>query len=161
MDPVTQYLESNRDHFLESLKAVLRIPSVSTQPQHAADMKRCAEHVKDDLLKAGLTRAEVVSMKDGHPIVYGEWLGAPGAPTVLVYGHYDVQPVEPLELWHTPPFEPTLREYVDSLSGYQKNRPVDLPLDLRKRLADEWGFCFDEWGYSTSIGTEVAAGRAR
>jgi len=109
MDPVTQYLEQNRDHFLESLKAVLRIPSVSTQPAHAADVRRCAEHVKQDLLKAGLERAEVVSMGSGHPVVYGEWLAAPGAPTVLLYGHYDVQPVEPLDLWHTPPFEPTLR----------------------------------------------------
>ena len=110
MDPVTQYLEQNREKFLDSLKAVLRIPSVSAQPQHAADMKRCAEHVKQDLLAAGLERAEVVSMGGGHPLVYGEWLKAPGAPTVLLYGHYDVQPVEPLDLWHTPPFEPTLRD---------------------------------------------------
>ncbi len=110
MDPVTQYLEQHRDHFLDSLKAVLRIPSVSTQPDHAADVRRCAQHVKQDLLKAGLERAEVVSMGNGHPVVYGEWLEAPGAPTVLLYGHYDVQPVEPLELWHTPPFEPTLRD---------------------------------------------------
>ena len=110
MDPVTQYLEQHRDHFLDSLKAVLRIPSVSTQPDHAADVRRCAEHVKQDLLKAGLERAEVVSMGSGHPVVYGEWLKAPGAPTVLLYGHYDVQPVEPLDLWHTPPFEPTLRD---------------------------------------------------
>jgi len=110
MDPVTRYLEDHREHFLESLKAVLRIPSVSTQPQHAADMMRCAEHVKKDLLAAGMERAEVVAMPGGHPIVYAEWLKAPGAPTVLLYGHYDVQPVEPLELWHTPPFEPTLRD---------------------------------------------------
>ncbi|MEO5617358.1 MAG: dipeptidase [Candidatus Eisenbacteria bacterium] len=110
MDPVTQYLEKNREKFLDSLKSVLRIPSVSAQPHHSADMKRCAEHVKQDLLAAGLERAEVVSMGDGHPLVYGEWLKAPGAPTVLLYGHYDVQPPEPLELWHTPPFEPTLRD---------------------------------------------------
>jgi acetylornithine deacetylase/succinyl-diaminopimelate desuccinylase-like protein len=110
MDPVTQYLDQNRDKFLDSLKAVLRIPSVSAQPKHADDMKRCAEHVKRDLLNAGLERAEVVSVGSGHPLVYGEWLKAPGAPTVLLYGHYDVQPVEPLDLWHTPPFEPTLRD---------------------------------------------------
>jgi len=110
MDPVSQYIEQHREHFLDSLKAVLRIPSVSAQPQHAEDMKRCAEHVKQDLLKAGLERAEVVSVGKGHPLVYGEWLKAPGAPTVLLYGHYDVQPVEPLDLWHTPPFEPTLRD---------------------------------------------------
>jgi len=110
MDPVTQYLDDHRDHFLDSLKAVLRIPSVSAQPSHAADMVRCAEHVKQDLLKAGLERAEVIPSSSGHPLVYGEWLKAPGAPTVLLYGHYDVQPPEPLELWHTPPFEPTLRD---------------------------------------------------
>jgi acetylornithine deacetylase/succinyl-diaminopimelate desuccinylase-like protein len=110
MDPVTQYLEHNRDKFLDSLRSVLRIPSVSAQPQHADDMKRCAEHVRQDMLAAGLERAEVVSMGAGHPLVYGEWLRAPGAPTVLLYGHYDVQPPEPLELWHTPPFEPTLRD---------------------------------------------------
>lgn len=110
MDPVTRYLEQNRDKFLDSLKAVLRIPSVSAQPAHAADMRRCAEHVKQDLLAAGLERAEVVAVGRGHPLVYGEWLKAPGAPTVLLYGHYDVQPPEPLDLWHTPPFEPTLRD---------------------------------------------------
>ncbi len=110
MDPVTRYLEENRDRFLDSLKAVLRIPSVSAQPKHADDMRRCAEHVKRDLLAAGLERAEVVAMGEGHPLVYGEWLGAPGAPTVMLYGHYDVQPPEPLELWQTPPFEPTLRD---------------------------------------------------
>ncbi|HTO91718.1 MAG TPA: dipeptidase [Candidatus Sulfotelmatobacter sp.] len=109
MDPVTQYLEQHRDKFLDSLKAVLRIPSVSAQPAHAADMKRCAEHVAQDLRAAGMTRAEVVPTA-GHPLVYAEWLGAPGAPTVLLYGHYDVQPPEPLELWKTPPFEPTLRD---------------------------------------------------
>ncbi len=110
MDPVTRYLEDHREKFLDSLKAVLRIPSVSAQPHHAADMRRCAEHVKQDLLAAGLERAEVVSMGDGHPLVYGEWLKEPGAPTVLLYGHYDVQPPEPLDLWHTPPFEPMLRD---------------------------------------------------
>jgi acetylornithine deacetylase/succinyl-diaminopimelate desuccinylase-like protein len=110
MDPVTQYLETHREKFLDSLKAVLRIPSISAQPQHSADMKRCAEHVKQDLLAAGMERAEVIPVGSGHPIVYAEWLKAPGAPTVLLYGHYDVQPPEPLDLWHTPPFEPTLRD---------------------------------------------------
>ncbi len=109
MDALTQYLEQNRERFLDDLKAVLRIPSVSAQPEHQADMRRCAEHVAQDLKKAGMTRVEVVPTA-GHPVVYGEWLGAPGKPTALIYGHYDVQPPDPLERWHTPPFEPTLRD---------------------------------------------------
>ncbi|MFN8586823.1 MAG: dipeptidase [Candidatus Eisenbacteria bacterium] len=107
MDALTQYLEQNKDRFLENLKACLRIPSVSAQPAHKADVRRCAEHVCAHLKSIGMTHAEVAETK-GHPVVYAEWLGAPGAPTALLYGHYDVQPPEPLELWKTPPFEPTL-----------------------------------------------------
>ena len=109
MDALTQYLESHQEQFLEDLKAVLRIPSVSTEPQYKEDMLRCARHVADDFKKAGMTRVEIVPTA-GHPVVYAEWLGAPGKPTALLYGHYDVQPVDPLELWQTPPFEPTIRD---------------------------------------------------
>ncbi len=109
MDPLTQYLEQHQDAFIDSLKSVLRIPSVSTDPDHNADCARCAEHVAQDLKRVGMTRAEVMKTA-GHPVVYAEWLGAPGKPTVLLYGHYDVQPPDPLELWHTPPFEPVLRD---------------------------------------------------
>ena len=109
MDKLTQYLEDNRDKFLDDLKAVLRIPSVSAQPQHKGDVEACARHIADHLKKLGMTRVEVVPTK-GHPVVYAEWLGAAGKPTVLLYGHYDVQPPEPLELWKSPPFEPTLRD---------------------------------------------------
>jgi len=108
MDALTQYLEQHRDRFVEDLKAVLRIPSVSAQPEHREDMKRCAEHIAAHLRELGMTRVDVVPTA-GHPVVHAEWLGAPGKPTALVYGHYDVQPPEPLELWKTPPFEPTLR----------------------------------------------------
>ena len=107
MDALTQYLESNRDRFLEDLKAILRIPSVSADPAYKADVRRCAEHLAAHLKSIGMTTVEVVETK-GHPIVYAEWLGAPGAPTALVYGHYDVQPPDPLELWKTPPFEPVV-----------------------------------------------------
>jgi acetylornithine deacetylase/succinyl-diaminopimelate desuccinylase-like protein len=107
MDALTRYLEENRDRFLADLEAALRIPSVSAQPEHRADVRRCAEHVAAHLRAIGITHSEVVDTA-GHPVVYGEWLGAPGAPTMLLYGHYDVQPPEPLELWRTPPFEPTL-----------------------------------------------------
>jgi len=109
MDPLTGYLEAHRDRFVEDLKAVLRIPSVSAQESHREDVRRCARHIADHLKSLGMTRAEVVPTA-GHPVVYAEWLGAPGRPTALLYGHYDVQPVEPLHLWTTPPFEPTLRD---------------------------------------------------
>ena len=109
MDALTQYLEQNQERFLENLKACLRIPSISAQPQHKDDVRRCAEHIAAHLKSIGMTRAEVVTTP-GHPVVYAEWLGAPGAPTALLYGHYDVQPPEPLELWKTKPFEPELRD---------------------------------------------------
>ena len=109
MDALDRYLEDHKPQFLENLKAALRIPSVSAQPQHKADVQRCAEHIAAHLKKIGMTRAEVVKTP-GHAVVYAEWLGAPGKPTALLYGHYDVQPVEPLELWKTPPFEPTERD---------------------------------------------------
>ena len=109
MDALTQYLEQNRDRFVEDLKDALRIPSVSAQPKHKEDVKRCAEHLANHLRALGMTRVEVVPTA-GHPIVYAEWTGAPGKPTALVYGHYDVQPPEPMELWKTPPFEPQLRD---------------------------------------------------
>ena len=91
------------------MKQALRIPSVSTDPAHKADCLKCAEFFAAELRRLGMTRAEVVRT-EGHPVVYAEWLGAPGKPTALLYGHYDVQPVDPLELWKSPPFEPTIRE---------------------------------------------------
>jgi acetylornithine deacetylase/succinyl-diaminopimelate desuccinylase-like protein len=109
MDALDRYLQENRGRFLDNLKAALRIPSVSAQPQHKADVRRCAEHIVAHLKSIGMTHAEVVDTP-GHPVVYAEWLGAPGKPTALLYGHYDVQPPEPLELWKTPPFEPTERD---------------------------------------------------
>jgi acetylornithine deacetylase/succinyl-diaminopimelate desuccinylase-like protein len=109
MDALTQYLDQHRERFVDDLKAALRIPSVSAKAEHKADCARCAAFLADHLKALGMTRVEVVPT-EGHPVVYAEWLGAPGRPTALVYGHYDVQPPEPLELWDTPPFEPTLRD---------------------------------------------------
>src|SRR5437867_5340178 len=109
MDALTQYLEQHRDRFVEDLKAALRIPSISAQPEHKDDVRRCADHFAAELRSLGMTRVEVAPTA-GHPIVYAEWLGAPGKPTVLLYGHYDVQPPEPLELWNSPPFEPVVRD---------------------------------------------------
>lgn len=107
MEQVTQYLEQNTNRALEELCELLRIPSVSADPSCQPDMQRGAEFVHQKLTDAGLT-AEIIPTA-GHPIVYGEWLGKPGAPTILVYGHYDVQPVDPLDQWTTPPFEPQVR----------------------------------------------------
>ena len=109
MDALTRHLEQHQDTFLEALKQALRIPSISAQPAYKAEVRRCAEHIAAHLASIGLARAEVVDTP-GHPVVYAEWLGAPGAPTMLLYGHYDVQPPEPLELWTTPPFEPVVRD---------------------------------------------------
>jgi acetylornithine deacetylase/succinyl-diaminopimelate desuccinylase-like protein len=103
------FVESNQDRFLEELKTFLRIPSISTLPEHASDIWRAAEFVADSLRKAGLENVEIIQTA-GHPLVYADWLHAAGKPTVLCYGHYDVQPPDPLELWTTPPFEPEVRD---------------------------------------------------
>jgi acetylornithine deacetylase/succinyl-diaminopimelate desuccinylase-like protein len=102
------YYTEHQSDFLEGLKTFLRIPSISTLPENKPDVRRAAEFVRDELLAAGMTKAELIE-GDGNPLVYGEWLGAPGKPTVLFYGHYDVQPAEPLDEWKSPPFEPTIR----------------------------------------------------
>ena len=101
------YLAQTHEARLESYKAFLRIPSVSGIPAHAQDCRAAAEWLADALTEAGLENVEV-SETTGHPVVYADWLHAEGAPTVIVYGHYDVQPVDPLELWTSPPFEPVV-----------------------------------------------------
>jgi acetylornithine deacetylase/succinyl-diaminopimelate desuccinylase-like protein len=108
IDPAIEgYLADHADERLESYKALLRIPSISTLPEHAPDCRRTAEWIADDLRRMGVEHVEVADT-GGHPIVYGDWLHAPGAQTVLVYCHYDVQPVDPLDLWDSPPFEPAV-----------------------------------------------------
>jgi acetylornithine deacetylase/succinyl-diaminopimelate desuccinylase-like protein len=101
------YQEKNKDRFLEELLQLLRIPSVSAKSEHKDDMIKCAEAVKSRLMEAGVDSAEIYPT-EGHPIVYAEKIIDPAKPTVLVYGHYDVQPAEPLDLWKSPPFEPTI-----------------------------------------------------
>lgn len=105
---LAEYIESKRDEHLNELFDFLRIPSVSTKSEHKPDIERAANWVADRLRAAGMQKVELLTA-GGHPVVYGEWLGAPGKPTVLLYGHYDVQPAEPLELWTSPAFEPTVR----------------------------------------------------
>jgi len=104
-----QYIEQNRDRFLEELFSLIRIPSISSEQEHKPDMVRCAERWRELLLEAGADRAEVMPT-DGNPVVFGEKIIDPAKPTVLVYGHYDVMPVAPLELWRTQPFEPVVRD---------------------------------------------------
>lgn len=108
MNDVIGFIKDNRQQYIDELKELLRIPSISTLPENKDDMMNAALFLSDRLRSAGLTRVEVFPT-DGHPIVYGEWLGAPGKPTVLVYGHYDVQPVDPIELWDSPPFDPVIK----------------------------------------------------
>ncbi len=103
------YLAQNKDRFLEELLGLLRIPSISADSAYKADVARCAEAVQQSLLNAGVDTAEVC-LTSGHPIVYAEKIIDASLPTVLVYGHYDVQPADPLELWHSGPFEPIIKE---------------------------------------------------
>jgi acetylornithine deacetylase/succinyl-diaminopimelate desuccinylase-like protein len=105
---VDQYLQANSDRFVAELQDFLRIPSVSAQPVHKPDVRRAAEFVRAQCKQAGLSAKLVPTA--GNPIVYAEWTKAGSAPTVLVYGHYDVQPPDPLDQWETPPFEPSIRK---------------------------------------------------
>ena len=102
------YARDNQSRFLEELKALLRIPSISTAEEHKDDVRRAAGFVADELKRIGFENVRIIETK-GHPLVYGDWLHAEGKSTALCYAHYDVQPAEPLDEWHTPPFEPTER----------------------------------------------------
>lgn len=102
------YLDRNRDRYLSELTELLSIPSISTSPEHAGDVRHCARWISDHLRGIGLNNVQI-HQTEGHPIVYADWMGAPGKPTVLLYGHYDVQPPEPVDLWTSPPFEMTIR----------------------------------------------------
>ncbi|MSV27692.1 MAG: dipeptidase [Bryobacterales bacterium] len=103
------YVDGNRERFFGELDAFLRIPSISTLPEHQGDIERASEFVAGSLRAAGMEHVEIVATAK-HPLIYADWLHAPGKPTVLCYGHYDVQPPDPIELWKSPPFEPTLRD---------------------------------------------------
>jgi acetylornithine deacetylase/succinyl-diaminopimelate desuccinylase-like protein len=106
--PAVSFAKENQQRFLGELKDLLRIPSVSTAPEHKDDVRRAAEFVANDLRRMGMENVEVIPTK-GHPLIYADWLHAAGKPTVLCYAHYDVQPAEPLNEWISPPFEPTER----------------------------------------------------
>jgi len=102
------FARQNHPRFLDELKALLRIPSVSTLPEHKDDCRKAAETVAAELTRIGMEHVRLIETK-GHPLVYADWLHAAGKPTALIYAHYDVQPADPLDEWHTPPFEPTER----------------------------------------------------
>ena len=112
----TNYLEANKDRFLNELLELLRIPSVSADSKYAADVKRTADFIAEKLKAAGADQVEVCATA-GHPIVYGEKMIDPSLPTILVYGHYDVQPADPVELWHSPPFEPVIKQTEEHPEG--------------------------------------------
>ena len=109
MKNTVNYINENKEKFVNDLFDLLRIPSVSADPAFQGDVQRCAKTVQDHLIAAGADNVEIIPTK-GHPIVYGEKIISSDLPTILVYGHYDVQPADPIELWNTPPFEPTVKD---------------------------------------------------
>ena len=108
MKDVIKYVKSNKKEYLEELKDYIRIPSISTLASAKGAINKCSKFVASKLKDAGMTSVKIYPT-DGHPLVYAEWMKAPGKPTVLIYGHYDVQPVDPLELWKSDPFDPIVK----------------------------------------------------
>jgi acetylornithine deacetylase/succinyl-diaminopimelate desuccinylase-like protein len=102
------FARNNQPRFLNELKDFLRIPSVSALDEHKGDVQKAAEFVAHDLRRIGMENVEIIPTR-GHPLLYADWLHATGKPTALIYAHYDVQPPDPVDEWHTPPFEPTER----------------------------------------------------
>lgn len=114
VEAAVEFASSNGERFVDELKALLRIPSVSTDPERVGDVRKAAQFVADELTRIGMENVHLIetttATHNGHPLVYADWLHVPGKPTVLCYGHYDVQPAEPLELWKSPAFEPEIRD---------------------------------------------------
>jgi acetylornithine deacetylase/succinyl-diaminopimelate desuccinylase-like protein len=106
---IVDFINLHRDRYVEELKGYLAIPSISALPQHQGDVRRCADWTADELRRIGMQNVKLIETP-GNPVVYADWLGAEGAPTMLFYGHYDVQPVDPVDLWESPPFEATIRD---------------------------------------------------
>ena len=108
MKTILSFVESNRERYLQELGELLAIPSVSSQSDRKPEMRRAAEWLRNHMTGIGLQNVQILET-EGHPVVYADWLGAPGKPTILLYGHYDVQPEDPVDKWETPPFEATIR----------------------------------------------------
>lgn len=124
---VIDYIDKNKDRFLEVFKELLRIESVSTQPDKKPEILKCAELEAKKFKEAGLENVRLLEIKNGYPLVYGDWLHAKEKPTILIYGHYDVQPPDPLGEWKTPPFEPTIRDGNIYARGADDNKGQHLP----------------------------------
>ncbi len=169
-DVVEAYLDAHQEARLESYLEFLRIPSVSTEPAHAADCRRAADWLADRLRGIGMEHVEA-SETGGHPIVYADWLGAGGAPTVVAYGHYDVQPVDPIGEWSSPPFEPAVvgsRVLARGASDDKSNitifiQAVEALLASRGRLPVNLRFVFEGEEESSSLHLEpwLVANRER
>ena len=108
MNSVIDFINVNRDRYIDELKEYLSIPSISALPGYASEVIRCAEWTAEELKRVGLDNVRLVETA-GYPVVCAEWLHAGAAPTIVFYGHYDVQPVDPLDKWETPPFDATIR----------------------------------------------------
>src|SRR5664279_1690843 len=133
------YYQQHQSDYVEGLKAFLRIPSISALSEHKPDIRRAADFALNELRAAGMTSAELIE-GDGNPLVYAEWLGAPGKPTILFYGHYDVQPPDPLEEWKSPPFEPEVRgEDIFARSAKEREAWARLPFDVQEYTEKEMG----------------------
>jgi acetylornithine deacetylase/succinyl-diaminopimelate desuccinylase-like protein len=137
MATLKRYLDEHQPRFLDELLELLRIPSISAISAHAGDVRRAAEWVAARVTAAGMEHAQILPT-EGHPVVYADWLHAPGKPTVMIYGHFDVQPVDPLDLWTRPPFEPDVRDKVSP--GTTNKKGAMLVLDPRCRSDAENGW---------------------
>jgi acetylornithine deacetylase/succinyl-diaminopimelate desuccinylase-like protein len=128
MKDIENWLRVHEEEAIETLKAFCRLPSVSTDPAFTSDIRRTAEFTASLLEKAGFPSVEIIET-NGHPIIVGEWCDAPGAPTILIYGHYDVQPPDPLDKWHSPPFEPEIRNDRLYARGVSDDKgPLSIPI---------------------------------
>ncbi|MFH0988459.1 MAG: dipeptidase [bacterium] len=152
MQQILSFIGTNSERYISELKELLAIPSVSSQSNHVDDMRKCTSWLADHLTSVGMQNVQVMETK-GHPVVYADWLNAPGQPTLLIYGHYDVQPEEPIELWHSPPYEATILDgnlyargaaddkgqffiHIKALEAYLKNTG-SLPINIKMIVEGE------------------------
>src|SRR6188768_3296521 len=125
MDKALAYFEAHKDRFVQNLMDLSAVPGVSVEPAPSANLRRSAEVLRTQMQAAGLQNVEVLELPHAHPYVYGEWLGAPGRPTLLLYAHHDVQPPGRPEFWQSPPFTPTLRQHETGLRLYGRGTVDD------------------------------------
>jgi acetylornithine deacetylase/succinyl-diaminopimelate desuccinylase-like protein len=132
-------IDGNTERYIRELEEFLRIPSISSLPDHSADVRKAAQWVEERMVKAGIESVRIMET-GGHPVVYGDWLHSPSKPTVLIYGHFDVQPADPIDLWESPPFEPVIREeriYARGASDDKGN--MFIPLTVAEAMLETLG----------------------